>query len=581
MADQRLRGLAAEDPDETPSNDAETLAELRKLLVEPEQRDIAAIRERIENPEVRAEDISAVIAEAIELRQQQEESAISRAISPSVEQALRDSVRKDPQVLADALFPVMGPAIRRSIADAVRSMLEAFNKAMEHSFSSQGLRWRIESLRTGRPFAEVVLLHSLVYRVEQIFLIHRNTSLQLQHAVAPEVASQDPDLVAGMFSAIQDFVRDSFHAPAGQSLDSLQVGDLQVWMEEGPYASIAAVIRGHAPADYRNVLRETIERIHREFGEALERFDGDTAATSGTKRSLEECLVSRYEERSRARSKPYFAILAGGVVVLLLAWIGWRAWDAHRWRQFTDALGKEPGIVVASMERERGRYRIRGMRDPLAVDPGAVLAGRGLDLDAAEMTWAPYYALDDTIIQKRVGQALQPPPGVTLQVSGGVLHVKGEAPPEWIQGLGPKLVGVPGIQNVDTSGLEDTNRADLKRLEAAIAGRVIGFSLGSATPDDHAREQLAAIARDIQQMLRLATPSGVRMVIEVVGHSDPSGSESLNIQLSRQRAQRVVQELVRLGIGQQHLRSRGAGPSPQEGRNATFQVLGLDRKPAG
>ena len=36
-------------------------------------------------------------------------------------------------------------------------------------------------MRTGRSFAEVVMLRSLVYRVEQIFLIHRETSLSLLH----------------------------------------------------------------------------------------------------------------------------------------------------------------------------------------------------------------------------------------------------------------------------------------------------------------------------------------------------------------------------------------------------------------
>ena len=144
MADHHARGLAAEDPGEKPTDDAEALQQLRKLLIEPEQRDIAAIRERIENPEVRAEDVSAVLVEAIDQRNQQDAAGMSRVIAPTVEHALRESVRKDPQVLADALFPVMGPAIRKSISEAVRSMLEGFNQAMEHSFSVLGLRWRIE-----------------------------------------------------------------------------------------------------------------------------------------------------------------------------------------------------------------------------------------------------------------------------------------------------------------------------------------------------------------------------------------------------------------------------------------------------
>ncbi len=81
---------------------------------------------------------------------------------------------------------------------------------------------------TDWPFAEVVLLHSLVFRVEQVFRIHKNTGLLLQHGVAPTVAAQAPDMISGMLSAIQEFVRDFFQASQRGTLQTLQVGDLQV-----------------------------------------------------------------------------------------------------------------------------------------------------------------------------------------------------------------------------------------------------------------------------------------------------------------------------------------------------------------
>jgi hypothetical protein len=56
-------------------------------------------------------------------------------------------------------------------------MMQSFNQTIDHSLSFKGLAWRIEAWRTGRPFAEVVLLHTLRFRVEQLFLIHRDTGL--------------------------------------------------------------------------------------------------------------------------------------------------------------------------------------------------------------------------------------------------------------------------------------------------------------------------------------------------------------------------------------------------------------------
>ena len=144
----------------------------------PEQEALERLHERIENPESRTDDVSGVVAEAIQRRREQGGSdALSEALAPTIETALRESVRKDPATLADALFPVMGPAIRRSILETLRSFLDSFNQMLDQSLSWQGLKWRVEAMRTGRSFTEVALLHSLVFRVEQVFLIHKRTRL--------------------------------------------------------------------------------------------------------------------------------------------------------------------------------------------------------------------------------------------------------------------------------------------------------------------------------------------------------------------------------------------------------------------
>ena len=63
-----------------------------------------------------------------------------------------------------------------------------------------------------------MLKHTLVYRVEHVFLIHRHTSLLIAHAASQDATSQDPQLVSSMLAAIQDFVRDSFSEQQGLEL---------------------------------------------------------------------------------------------------------------------------------------------------------------------------------------------------------------------------------------------------------------------------------------------------------------------------------------------------------------------------
>ena len=259
MADASTKRVPQDQPDDSSANGTGSLEELRHLILAPEQEALERLHHRVANPEARTEDVSSVVAEAIQLRREQGGSdALSEALAPTIETAVRESVRKDPSTLADALFPVMGPAIRRSILETLRSFLDSFNQIMDQSLSVQGLKWRLEALRTGRTFTEVVLLHSLVFRVEQVFLIHKKTGLSLGHAVAPSVAMQDPSLVSGMLSAIQDFVRDSFHSGPGEGIERLNVGDLDIWVEAGPYAILACVIRGIAPRALRDTMAEVL-----------------------------------------------------------------------------------------------------------------------------------------------------------------------------------------------------------------------------------------------------------------------------------------------------------------------------------
>lgn len=183
---------------------------------------------------------------------------LAGALRPAVEDSVREWIEKRPETFVDALHPIIGPIVRRSLAESMRRLLQSLNQSLEHTFSWRGLKWRFEALRTGKSFAEVVMLRSLVYRVEQIFLIYRETSLALLHVAADPALSRDSDMVAGMLSAIQDFARDSFQTGDDSTLDEFRIGELQVWIASGRSAYLAAVVRGNPSRELRTTLEEAI-----------------------------------------------------------------------------------------------------------------------------------------------------------------------------------------------------------------------------------------------------------------------------------------------------------------------------------
>jgi len=282
------------------------LNSLRTLILAPEQLEINELKERLNDPEIRAEELSRIIAEAIVIRASKDRK-LATALLPTIEEVIRDSVKRDPKFLADAIFPIIGPAIRRSIAESLRAMVESMNNTLEHTFSWRGIKWRIESFRTGKPFAEIVLMHTLVYRMEQIFLIHKETGLVLQHVAAESVDSKDADMVSAMLTAIQDFVNDSFSAKEDSSLQNLSMGELIIWVEQGPRTVLASVIRGSPPRELKTLLKELLENIEFEYNSALNVFKGDAASFDPCKPDLQYCLTQAQktdDKRDRTTAVP-------------------------------------------------------------------------------------------------------------------------------------------------------------------------------------------------------------------------------------------------------------------------------------
>ena len=353
------------------------LKELRRLILRPEQEHLSELQGRLDDPRQQAMAVSRILPDAIDLRSLPD-SRLSNSLLPSVEKAIETSVNRNPEVIADALYPVMGPAIRRSLAGWLAGLLQSFNQTLEVGFTPQGLAWRWEAWRTGTSFAEVVLLHTLRFRVEQVFLIHRESGLLVQHVVADAVAAQDPDLVSAMLTAIQDFVRDSFYAEDGDSLQSMEFGERKICIEHGPQAALAAVVRGTVTGELRVLLREALERVHQLKNRELVGFQGETGPFESIRPELEDCLQSRYQTPTKKRS-PVPWIVLGLLILLVGAWMFFQIRRSWRWQNYLELVQSQPGLIVTSVERRSGSYHLTGLRDPLARDPRELLPEAGLE----------------------------------------------------------------------------------------------------------------------------------------------------------------------------------------------------------
>ncbi len=531
----RTKGIIDEEVASHENGDEGTMAELRSLLLGPVEQQIDEVHTRLFDPQRQVEEVSRALPDAISIRSRKDDE-LTTALSPAVSAALEHSVRKDPKPLADAIFPIMGPAIRKAIAAALSGMVQSFNQTLSHSLSAKGLRWRLEALRTGRQFSEVVLLHTLVYRVEQVFLIHRETGLLLQHVSAGSAVVNDADMVSGMLTAIQDFVRDSFKTGGGDELGTLQVGDLTVWIEQGPLAILAGVIRGTAPQELRETFQETLERIHLQFGSSLKDFKGDAAEFAGTRPLLEECFQARYDVPDKAgvsRKITPFKVIVAVLLLAVLVWAFFWIRDTRRWNAYIARLKSEPGIVVTDIGKENGKYVVSGLRDPLAREPATLIDGTGLSADSVVGRWQAFQALTPDFVVARAKQTLELPKSVKLSYESGVLKVEGFASHRWTTEARRTARLLPGVNQYNDAGLFDIQR---------IENPLLTFELDKTQLRPNQEAVLEQLVNDIRRLQQLSDQD--ELLLEITGRTDKRGTEARNTTLSQGRANAIAEILI-------------------------------------
>lgn len=463
--------MTATNPDNAAAHDKPLadgeLDELCRILIGADRE---RLRQAIERLQERGQFIdwqSQTLADAMRLALARDPS-FKESMGSMISQGVHSTVQRDSAAFGRALAPAMGPAIRNAVWMMLQGFVQSIETVVDQQLSWRSVRWRIEAMRSGRSFAEIAFLHTLLYRVEHVFLIHKEGGVQLLHATRPGVIAREPDLIASMLTAIQDFLRDAFEAPQEDSATSFSINELNVTVENGNHAVIAAVVRGQPRADVRLQLREALDRIETSMAAPLAEFDGETDPFEAVRPQLEACLTETPRPQAAAK-KPKSPAVRWGLVTGALALVTWWFLDIvtashqrERFEGFVSALKTEPGYAITDSEVSDDGIVLHGMRDPLA-RPFEDIAGIHSVAEVTVTHFQDYHSLHPAFVAQRVRQTLLVPAGIEFDLDGRALVFRGTANHAWLARTAAVAAAIDGIDSVDLSGCQD---ADLLAFEA-------------------------------------------------------------------------------------------------------------------
>lgn len=114
------------------------LDKLREILLEDERRQLKELQIRVGEPQRRARDIAESLPDSVSMSLSRG-SELAQTLEGPITESIKQAAREHTEVFAHALFPVMMPAIRRAIAETLRSFVQPLNQTLEQALSPKSI----------------------------------------------------------------------------------------------------------------------------------------------------------------------------------------------------------------------------------------------------------------------------------------------------------------------------------------------------------------------------------------------------------------------------------------------------------
>jgi outer membrane protein OmpA-like peptidoglycan-associated protein len=494
---------------------------------------------------------------ALSIREQVklDSTALSGALGPQMGEAIKQQIVLERDAMVDALYPVIGNTISKYMLEVVKSI----NAQVESSLSPAGIWRRIRARFQGVSEAELILRESLGFKIRAILLIHKSSGLVIREILPSSEFQVETSMLAGMLTAIRNFVNDCIGQPSEDSeLHQIEYDASQIILEVAGYCYLAVVVKGAPSKLFLEKIRETLSQIVLKAGNPIAQFDGEPTTVPNTVDVVLDELLQAEPKPKQSKSPKGLLILLGLILIPCL-FLLYRSYLAHRViAHTTEALDASPELSI---------YRVTPQVNWGTLTLNGRLPNERLRTKAEQITHqvAPQWPLKNKVIAVEVA----PEPIATAGEIDRITWIYNQKP-----GTSIKTQHEFNTNRVLVTGVA-TDPKEVEQLAQAL-NQVPGISTVTSTvqirPVLETRLYFAANSAQMQSAENLAKLKFIRQFLDenpgvhlkIIGHSDQTGTEPRNQALSLNRAKAVQEALIAEGVNPARLVLEASRHSPPD-----------------
>ncbi|MFP4007422.1 MAG: OmpA family protein [Spirulinaceae cyanobacterium] len=531
-----------------------------------------AISQQIRNdPETIIQAIAPMMGGAIAAQLHNDRDTVISALAPAMGRAIKQQMELERDVMVDALYPIVGSTVSRYLGEAIQEI----NDKVTNTLSIQGIKRQVVAASRGISTAELILQEALPCRVQAVFLVHKASGLTITDVQRLDTLKLEPDMIAGMLTAIRSFVKDCMDngdQNSGSELNEIEYGDSKILLEVAGYCYLAVILQGDPPRTFLRQIRQTLGNLIQKHGDAIENYDGDPDTVPPTVRSQVQDLLEDFSNKP----KPYqgFPWALTGLVAVILGIIAVPAIIFAQNQRFNrqietaiegawyDAADLSVYNLDAKVTGERliltGRVPNEQLRDRAAMFTEAFQDYRTLDNQIVAVNLPPDPAQTEAEVQ-RILELVNDQPGVDItakyeprfddkkQLQPGVVAIAGT-----IERLEDAIAVTQAFNDVPGVGkITNTVKVDITGLDLRLY-----FGIGSAQlQSTDLSTKIPLIQQQLQQYPNIK--------LQLIGYS-PTDEPNSSLDLAQQRANAVKNALIQRGIEAERLSIVGQVGRPSD-----------------